>query len=130
MFLLGKDIYENLNFSVISVLMNAGNPLADCLHFIIFTFSLAEIRLCRTDAISRKLRKSCRGGEILPCKKGRFFTFFRIVPTYIDIYITDMKKRDFTNATNCDIIYTEIMLLYNIRQKSRLKKLLNRRKKS
>ena len=28
--------------------MKAGNPLAGCLLFIIFTFSLAEIRLCRT----------------------------------------------------------------------------------
>ena len=28
--------------------MKAGNPLAGCLRFIIFTFSLAEIRLCRT----------------------------------------------------------------------------------
>ena len=47
-----------------------------------------------------------------------FFQIFRIVPTYIDIYITDMKKRGFTNATNCGRIYTEVMLLYNIRQKS------------
>ena len=28
--------------------MKAGNPLAGCLRFIVFTFSLAEIRLCRT----------------------------------------------------------------------------------
>ena len=28
--------------------MKAGNPLAGCLRFIMFTFSLAEIRLCRT----------------------------------------------------------------------------------
>ena len=28
--------------------MKTGNPLADSLCFIIFTFSLAEIRLCRT----------------------------------------------------------------------------------
>ena len=33
--------------------MKAGNPLADCLLFIIFTFSLAEIRLCRTDVRRR-----------------------------------------------------------------------------
>ncbi len=45
---MGKDIYESLNFSVISVLMKTGNPLADSLCFIIFTFSLAEIRFCRT----------------------------------------------------------------------------------
>mgnify|MGYP004457555865 CR=1 FL=1 len=48
-----KDIYESLNFSVISVLMKTGNPLADSLCFIIFTFSLAEIRLCRTDVRRR-----------------------------------------------------------------------------
>ena len=33
-----KDIYESLSFSLISILRKAGNPLADCLRFIIFHF--------------------------------------------------------------------------------------------
>ena len=33
--------------------MKTGNPLADSLCFIIFTFSLAEIRFCRTDVRRR-----------------------------------------------------------------------------
>ena len=33
--------------------MKAGNPLAGCLRFIVLTFSLAEIRLCRTDVRRR-----------------------------------------------------------------------------
>ena len=53
MFLSDKDIYESLNFLVISILRKAGNPLAGFLRFIIFTFSLAEIRLCRTDVRRR-----------------------------------------------------------------------------
>ena len=53
MFLSYKDIYESLNFLVISILRKAGNPLAGFLRFIIFTFSLAEIRLCRT-AVRRR----------------------------------------------------------------------------
>ena len=53
MFLSDKDIYESLNFLVISFLRMAGNPQADFLRFIVFTFSLAEIRLCRTDVRRR-----------------------------------------------------------------------------
>ena len=47
MFLFDKDIYESLNFHQYRV-KGRQAIRADCLRFIVFTFSLAEIRLCRT----------------------------------------------------------------------------------
>ena len=53
MFLSDKDIYESLNFSVTSIkCRHAIRKRISCV-FIIFTFSLAEIRLCRTDVRQR-----------------------------------------------------------------------------
>ena len=53
--------------------MKAGNPLAGCLRFIVFTFSFAEIRLCRTvvrrrNGYSTTLRIFIYSGMLKKCR--------------------------------------------------------------
>ena len=48
-----KDIYESLNFSVILIFKEGRQSVRGLPAFIVFTFSLAEIRLCRTDVRRR-----------------------------------------------------------------------------
>ena len=48
-----KDIHESLNFLVISTQFKEWKPRGFPLILLYFTFSLAEIRLCRTDVRRR-----------------------------------------------------------------------------
>ena len=80
-FSLDKEIYQGLNFSVISTQNQGREACGFPLIFIVFTFSLAEIRLCRT----------------VVRRRNGYSTTLRI---FICLVTRDAKKVQTENRTN------------------------------